>query len=443
MTERGNIYDIQIVGAGPAGIGPFVAADRAWGLERFLKGRSVVLINPDRRLGSGGLRGLKINSNSPGDDFLEGISSERDLARVLTTDAARIVRRYGQNALPLPNVADFLEVLGNRVAYAVETSPKGSFIEGEVHNVHIFDDGNGGAIFESETYRNGQAYTVARSRSLVIATGAEERLQDPIKYWVDDPTLYKYKGKTVDSRVVLTEEAIDQIKGRNSLGGSVIILGSSHSAWSAAHKLLEQIDDPALRISIFSRSGIKPFFPSESAAEESGYQFETVSGFRTENDICAKTRRVNRFLGIRGDSLDLYLRVQAGTEKRVQIHPYQSTEDIEDHLESASTVVQATGYKVNKLYLYDYTGRFGTGVAGTSDSDHNRINEQAQILTDWDDVIPGAYGTGLGRSRLPIEKIGGEPNARGKSIDGVNVYHGPVGELIIQGINSDISPREI
>ena len=438
MNEREQIYNLQIIGGGPAGIGPLVAADRVCGLQRFLgEDGGVALINPNRRLGSGGLHGLKITSNSPGYDFLEGIRADGDLASVLRREPAKVLERAGHNPLPLPHVAEFLEDLGREIGHALETDRNSAFIEADtgVFQIGIYDDGHGGVIFESESldkplgkYQDfGPRHVLARSRHLVIATGAREELQ------------YKdYEAKLVTSQNVLSEEGIGEIQNRTREfpGSPIVIVGNSHSAWSVAHKLRKAVGDT--EIHLFSKNGVKVFFSSRQEAYQAGYSFD-------ENDVCVKTERVNRFLGIRGDAKELFLRSQNGGENKVHLHTYrwgeESYKEFETFLNAATTIVQATGYRPNELYIYDYSGYIGHGLAGASDSTYT--DELARIIGEevGDSPIPGAYAIGLGRTRLSTKTIGGEPNAQGKSIDGVNIYHGPVGEIIIEGIRSNDHPR--
>lgn len=185
MSEKEHIYNLQIIGGGPAGIGSLVAADRTGGLQKFLREEGgVALINPNRRLGSGGLRGPRINSNSPGNDFLEGICTDGDLAKVLGREPAKVLERAGHNPLPLPHIAEFLEDLGREIGHALETDRNSAFIQAEtgVFQIGLYDDGHDGVIFESESLNKplgkyhdfGPTHVLARSSNLVVATGARE-----------------------------------------------------------------------------------------------------------------------------------------------------------------------------------------------------------------------------------------------------------------------------
>lgn len=209
---------------------------------------------------------------------------------------------------------------------------------------------------------------------------------------------------------------------------------------------METIGDAEIHLLFDSKSGrTKVFFNSRQEVQQAGYAFD-------ENDVCARTGRVNRFLGIRGDAKELFLRSQNGEENRIHLHPYTYTftfsnyiplsEERDYFLKVASTIVEATGYRPNPLYIYDYSGYIGHWIAGASDS--TDIDGQARIRhytgAGRNDLIPGAYAIGLGRTRLSTETFGGEPNAQGKSIDGVNIYHGPVGETIVKHIRSNNHP---
>ena len=102
---------------------------------------------------------------------------------------------------------------------------------------------------------------------------------------------------------LLTEHGLQQVLEHIGAVRSIVVLGSSHSAFSVAWQLIEHW---AKSCPVRSRSCTAPSrgFSTRRARRQprTGMPF-------TEDDICPATQRVNRLSGLRGDGRELWRRI--------------------------------------------------------------------------------------------------------------------------------------
>jgi hypothetical protein len=222
--------------------------------------------------------------------------------------------------------------------------------------------------------------------------------------------------RLVRSGELLTEAGL----ARASDARRVVILGGSHSAFSAAWRLLEAPGSD-VAITIVHRNRLRVFYPSPAAAAADGY---TDFG---EHDLCPRTGRVHRMGGLRGDGRELYRRIVSGRESRVRL--LQQPDADEALLRESTIVVSAFGYRPRSLPIYDRDG--GQILLGTT----TYVDASCRVLDRAGVVVPGLWGVGLGSGFLPWGEMGGEPSFRGHS-NGVWLYQNDIGALILRQIKS-------
>lgn len=394
-TAVSELQHVQFVGLGPAGSGVFVAADRLGNLPELLD-LGVAVIN-EGSPGAGSLGEVQIRSNSPCGDFVEFLRQDGQLADVLSSPAAQnLLEGFAPSeSAPLPVVGAYLHALGHMTTNIIEAHPAGAVLPGRVSHLDLDRD-----VFVSY---DGKGDPFAVSKNVVQATGAEELL---------DPRLEQYRHKVVLSRAVLTEEANAEIQAllARSPHPFIVVDGASHSGFSAALKLAEQLADSTdFHIDILARQEIKVFFNSEEAAVNSAYRYRG-------GDVCKKTGRVNRFSGLRGDAKQLFLDIVSGRERRIQIVPHNGSFDENRTLERADLIIQALGYKPRLIPVY-------------------RNGELLKSPASGVPRVKGLYTIGHGFSAPADKYLGGGKNEK-RPVDGVNIYQGPAGEKIVRALLS-------
>jgi hypothetical protein len=388
-------FNTVVVGNGPAAIGIFVAAARAGRLQELLN-RGVAVVGNTPSIGSGKLGEYKIRSNSPGGDFLEPFeaSIDRCFEEALAGENAQELRRNEDQILPLNAIGRFIDCVGRRVHELLEQHPACVYLHEAAGAVQTQPDGSIRVITDKH---------ILSAQSVVLATGGRPKAKDA--------------NGTINADAYLRNP--NEVHNTLEDAAEIRVIGSSHSAFSVAHTLLQHSAENGIniRVRIQHRSPIRLFYDlqKETPPEWYGYSAE---------DVCPKTNRLHRFGGLRGDARQLYLRIQAGEETRVLFESGNSAEN-----SFTGATIDATGYETNLLPLIDHDGK-PISLALSEDGQTN-VNAYGGVKASDQEVVPNIYGIGLGYGIRPNGI--GEPRFNGR-LDGVNVYWGPVGEAITQSI---------
>lgn len=248
---------------------------------------------------------------------------------------------------------------------------------------------------------------LARSQKMVLCCGGREVLLKE---------LFPWRQKTVLTAPLL------QMKNTNLLPqqlGSILIIGSSHSSFSAAWRFL---NDPALLsyangrdIIMLQRNTLVKLRCTPEFAFQNQLPFDVI------DDVCPVNGLVYRNAGLRKDAKALYLQIKKGTEKRVRLEPMASLSDAKHLLDDAALIVQCTGFRAN---LPEIT------LNGITQKVRPRSNfgELSDIKTEKE--IPNLFGFGLGIQIIPEGDYRGEKSFSGSS-DGVLPYPNAVAPVII------------
>lgn len=427
--EVGKFFDLQVVGGGPGGMGIFVAGASQGKLDHLLNSpEGVALIEADSgKLGQGAFRDYRLNSNSGPGDFLEAFH-RGDLADVVQTEIGRKFMDYAErrlNVISLQDVANLQAEIAERVRAAFERSGSSRIFTRKVGHVQQLSDELGAFYVSHET---GSDEVIAASRRIILATGA-----------VQSPTLElgENSGKRVLSDEIIKEgpgfgEIIETFRARPD--ARVVVVGASHSGFSAAVKILQELDARSVKIigsvEVLAKDGVRVFFDNEGEAGEVNYDFDEPL------DVCQETRRVNRFGGLRGDAKDLYFKILDGRESRVKIVDLAGVRDLGEVYDKSDFIIQAIGYGANRVPILDASGReigpgFDSGGKSVFVDDECRLHDSGGV------ALPVAWGIGIGHGIKPWAGLGGEKAFKG-DLDAVNLYQTLVGKKIFEQVLTSI-----
>lgn len=340
------------------------------------------------RIGGGRLQDYIINSNTWINKFATNVLDEKPdnlppetmkgtpFDSLLNAPITKQVEDYGNKTGPLRLVGHFLRDVGQRAVAAVQAYPSSSkfYTRTKVESLHrVVEDGKfvcwrlvlvslaaGGSSSPTNRQSASAASADAVERQeiyavhVALATGGHQTM----------PTFANasYRQKTVLSDVVCTMEGVDLLKTKihrylrtcNSHGtvpsGRVVVIGGSHSAFSAAwvclnlvnedlsHKLppssgvgaataslavstmsgpitlnaQNQIKFGPSGVCILHRSAIRVYYASRADADHDHYPESSIVVNRV-------TGNINPFGGIRGDAKELWRAIRSTKEGRVRL----------------------------------------------------------------------------------------------------------------------------
>jgi len=402
-----DVHQCQLIGTGTAGLCFIIALINKVTLApepNKLKYQSLLdsLIAIEGNQQSGGvLDSYQINANTDADEIvsclLDGtpFSALRDhyLQQPETRQPLIPLPRVGELMLkPIANIISSL--LGNRL-----------LLNTNVKRIEI----SGG---EFDSYDNNDQL-IARSKKMVLCCGGREALLAELLPW---------QQKTVMTGSLLCMTTANTLPRQS---GSILIVGSSHSGFSAAWRFL---NDPKLSlyakgrdIIILQRTTLVKLRCTTEFAQQNQLPFDVI------NDVCPVNGLVYRNAGLRKDAKTLYLQIKQGTEKRVRLEPMESLSDARHLLDAAALIVQCTGFRANlpKITLNGITQNIKR---------RSKLGELSDIETGK--AIPNLFGLGLGIQIIPEGDYRGEKSFSGSS-DGVLPYPNAVAPAIIDQLVSN------
>ena len=417
-----NRYQTAILGSGPAGTGVLVRAARR-GLLDGLLSRGLVLIDQQSGPTSTTLGHYDIPSNSPAGAFLECLDSPcpAALQGLADTPEARALRAHQHETPPLPLVGQFLDRLAAALHQTLHEHPASTVLAG--HRVTALRLHRDGTLIE--TVQDGTPrQTVARR--VVVALGAEQDRQSIRSQPITPQCSLE---QTPDSTIFLSDGILRGTTRAPLLAAlrrsaRVVIIGGSHTALSICWQLLNQytrhgITFNARSITIFHRSPVRVFYPDTDAARRDGYT--NVSA----DQCCPQTGGVHRIGGLRGPSRELYRRIRAGREPRVQLASTDNLTTLQQSLQTASAVIPAYGYQKRLVPIY--------GPDGARIPIHRgQVDKHGRLLTNSGKPLP-IWSIGISSGQKTSPKIGGEACFKG-SVDGVWLYQHLIGEHILKAL---------
>lgn len=331
-TSDYTIYDTLVVGNGPAGLGvPLQALQQAENtstsnlafIKPRLAGLGLKIIGPERTLGRGSID-YQIQSNSAALDFIEDLPISLQ-ARLANDPDYQALLEAGHNPVPLATVANVQQQVARALIAELAdrsiTSPDNVYQPGKADYLaydEVFDCLSVGT-YERQIYGN--------AKNVVLSLGAEQK---PLE-------LGPNQDKLVLAEDFLRLAPVD-LEALNHQ--RVVIIGGSHSAFSALHNIRQQA--PQAQVEVRHRSPVNLFFPTEAAAQAHGYAYSKAA---------VDDGKVNRFNGVRGEAKSAFLQAKSGLDSNTSL--VQTDELFGDSLDQADVVIQATGYQPRQLPIYD------------------------------------------------------------------------------------------
>lgn len=424
-----------IIGGGPGGLGPLISAAQRGVLPAWLD-RGVAIIDRQDSLG-GALGRYGINSDSLGGSYLECLDAPglpRSLRRLRLDPLTHEMARYRDGFPPLSLVDRYMHRLGEALESVVRAHGNARFLSRtEAKALRLRRDG---AIEVELRPADGERTTLA-ARTAIVALGGRQNAPEPPLLF--DLTLAE---ELMPSDHLLSKAGLQEARSILASAGArrIVILGGSHSAYSAAWALLQLPEAEALRrgqIVILQRRPPPIFYPDREAAEADLHPV-------TLGDICPRTGRVNRLGGLRGNGRDLWRQIEqrpaAAPEPRVVAMPLESLEQevLRTVIRSAALVVPAFGYRAATLPVFDASDR---RLPLNADCGGASVDDRCRMMLADGSVLPTIFGIGLGSGYRPTGSMGGEPDFRGQA-NSLWLYQHDIGAVIHDAIQAILQPPE-
>ena len=432
-----RIYGTVIVGGGPAGLAPLLAAAKAGLLERLLEG-GVAVIEAQARLGAGSLGGHGINSDSSADTFLTAIEGNIDprLVALRVHPVTLALGGYRGGPAPLALAGEFLGLIGDVLAEMIAAAPNGLVLTGH-EAVETRQRGDGVWMSRIRPVAGGPEQIVL-SRTVVMAAGATqppERLE--MEQVCGEPLLPRHHARLMQSGDVLAAGGIAAVaeRVRSAASPKIVIVGGSQSAMATAHALLHA--QPAIPfglggVTVLHRRMLRVTYNSAAEALAEGYDEFTA------DDICPLSGRVFRLAGFRLESRELVMRGRGiggrAPEPRLRLHQLQQGSDrvAAELLNDADLIIAALGYRPRGLPVFDAAGA-PIALLGHALEMRPLVGAGCEVLDMQRRPIAGLFGIGLAAGFVPSGELGGERSFIGQA-NGLWVWQNAVGLLIARAL---------
>jgi len=440
MERQRRDYETVIIGGGPAGMGPLVWAARHGLLGAWLDS-GVALVERRRWLG-GSLGQYPLNADTVATTFLEcldGPDCEPVLADVRGDPVTQELNTWHCARPPIALVDRYIRRLGAAVQAEFARHPSSHVFTGTVaQTINLESDGS---VAVSLFCPDGRRIVI-RAASVVMALGGRQDNGWGTAELAPELQLGQWRKKIVTSDAMLSDGGADLARGllaRADRRPRAVIVGSSHSAFSAAWLLLDRIRGLNFGpegVQILYRSEPRVMYPSSDAARADSFGF-------SDADVCQATGRVHRVGGLRGDGRELWRRMHGkpGTqcERRAVGRSLAdlSRAELAGLLDDADLIVPALGYRLRTVPVFDPHGGLiplaRTGPAVGADS---------RLLTADGRPIPGVFGAGLGSGFVPWGAMAGEASFTGQQNSFWLFQHG-LGEMIYQSTRQCVAPQGV
>ena len=422
-----------ILGGGPGGLGPLIWAAQQGLLPSWLDSGVAVV---DRQDSLGGTLGrFGINSDSLGGSYLECLDAPglpHSLRALRSSPITADMARYREGFPQLSLVDRYMRQLGDAIEAAMRHNRHARFLKrSEITALRLQPDGSAAIDVREPDGRT----IVLGARSAIVALGGRQVLPD--QKLLPGLTLADCRvPNLMPSDRLLSRTGLEEADDIMATAGSrpIVILGGSHSGYSAAWALLQLPSARNLlagQIVILQRRVPPVFYADHPTAQADSY-------FVRPGDICPRTGRVHRLGGLRGNGRDLWRQIahRPGTtpEPRVVVGTLQKFDApwLHDTLEQAALVVPAFGYRAATLPIFDARGR---RLSLSADAGGASVDDQCRLMLADGTVLPNVFGIGLGSGFRPWGGMGGEPNFRGQA-NSLWLYQHDIGAVIYRAIHA-------
>lgn len=461
MWEQGQYLCLVIVGGGPAGLAPLLAAHRTGELGALLDD-GVVVVEQSERLGSGSIGGYGINSDSSGRTFADCLlcdvaerrqpqtaksresggsrwfrrvcGRETELTRLADHPLTRRLADAGDGPVALRDAGQFLRLVGEAMGRIVMQHPASSVLT--THHATSATRTAGGWSIRVRNLATGAERTLL-TRHVVLATGAEQPAARLAAETVAGVNLVqRCAGRLLQSGEVLSAGGLEHVAALLAAKPDprVVVVGGSASAAAVAHALLHRL--PSVRfgaggVTLLHRRELRVYYPDRASALAEGYTEWT------EADVCPISGKVFRFAGFRLDARELVMQARGiggrRPEPRIRLHRLGGDDaGAVRLLDGADLVVAALGYRPRALPVRNHDGqpimlRSQTGPQAPL------VDNRCRVLDADERPVPGLFGIGLGAGFVPRGPLGGEASFRGQA-NGLWLWQHDVGSLIVDAV---------
>ena len=441
MTPETRQFGLVIVGGGPAGLAPLLAAHRTGRLDALLA-EGIAVVERSSSLGAGLIGNYAINSDSSGATFVDCLrSGERTpLTELAQHPLAKAIAAAGDGAVALRDVGSFLGLVGNVLKEMITSHRSCEALTGH-EAVAVTRTVNGWRVTTRD--EQGRERELV-ARHVVLATGAHQPVERLATEHVGGESLARRCGdRLLQSGDVLSTNGLARLAARLASRPMprIAVVGGSTSAAAVCHALLNRM--PSVRfgvggITLLHRRELRIYYPDTGSAIAEGYtEF-------TDEDLCPVSGRVFRFAGFRLDSRELVMQARGiggrAPEPRLALHLLRQPEDPEALriLHVADVVVAAMGYRPHALPVLDRAGMPVPLLAHTGPR-KPLVDGQCRVLDATGAPLGGLYGIGLAAGFMPRGELGGEPSFRGQA-NGLWLWQNDVGGLIVDAVLASRSP---
>src|SRR6202522_752569 len=431
---------VTIIGGGPAGLAPLLAAHRSGRLADLLK-EGVTVVEQSGSVGEGTIGRWCINSDSTAFTFADCLAGPADseLAALRSHPLTKEFVEAGEGTVPLRRAGEFLGLVGQAMNEVIAASPNGRVLKG--YRAVSTQRTQTGWLTLIKDLETGRERTID-SRNVVLATGASQPVERLRREVVAGVNLVERCGeRLLQSGEVVSTEGFAAVAARLAGLGRpprVVIIGGSTSAAAVAFALLNRMPEVTFGpngLTIMHRRELRIFYPNAEAALADGY---TEFG---PDDICPVSKRVFRLSGFRLDSRELIMRARGiggrPAEPRLQLHRLGADDAASlALLDNADLVIAALGYRPRALPVFDEAG--GRVFFHSETGPQARlVDNHCRVMDASGNPLPHLFAIGLAAGFVPYGKLGGEASFRGQA-NGLWLWQNDVGAMIADAI---LAPR--
>jgi cation diffusion facilitator CzcD-associated flavoprotein CzcO len=443
MNKAASVQGLVIVGAGPGGMAPLLAATNKGKLQELLQA-GVTVIESGSAVGRGSLGGHDLESDSSAEALLDVVmrSQEGPFVALRTHPATLRLQAFANGPAPLHIVAHFLEVVSQTVCAMVSASERGRVL---LNTGALSVRSTGHGTWLTTCFKEGSTIEVVESLNVVLATGAHQPLTRLAEEKVaGEPLLPRYAGKVMQTGTLFTAAGLREASEHLSKSSDpkIAIVGGSTSAAAAAGVVLQRMPSLHLQagaVTLLHRKPLRLFYESVNEALADGY-----TDFRP-SDVCRLTGRVYRLGGLRLKSRKLIMGVLGvgprPADDRLRLLRLEPRKFAEARavLDGADLIVAAFGYRPRLLPVYDESMR-EIVLLSPSGSHWAVVDADSRVLDADQRPLHGLFAVGLAIGPAASDRLGGEAGFCGQ-VNSLWLWQHTIGEEICEHVLQRVQTR--
>lgn len=444
--ERFPSRDCGVVfcGGGPAATGAIVCASQDGRLDELLD-RGICVIEQGETLAAGSIGHYRIVGNTTARSFVRWLEEPepRRLFPTLVDDpATKALIRTGTRYPALRLVRPYLESLGQALQHVVESHERCTVaLRTSVRSVRLLA-GGGVEVIAEPVGDPAEAFSVTAENAVIAMGGCEPDLRTlcllPGLTLAECAAKLCHASALIDERLGIPAPLAEAVRET----GAAVVVGGSHSAWSAAWLL---VHDPAFRdsegnppaVTVLHRRPVSFFYATVIEARAENYVFDEVL------DVCPSTGRVYHWAGLRApDARALALAAVRGGSKQPAVRTLRLSDEpevrrvVRRSLDAAGLVVAATGYRA---VLPDLIWHDGVRLEPAMSESGIVVTPETQLVAADGTVVRELLLPGLGAGLGADSGLACEPSYRGR-LDAVRLYQNEVGRVILRSLLGNRKP---